>query len=76
MPIHDDRNRFDREAGVQGPRWHSVHEGYFAHAAIARPFVEAVRRAAVCDTEPAPPLAFGERKRGTRMEGRGARNGF
>jgi len=47
MRINDDRNRIDREAGVQGPRWHTVHEGYFADAAIARPFVEAVRRAAI-----------------------------
>jgi SAM-dependent methyltransferase len=45
MRINDDRNRIDREAGVQGPRWHTVHEGYFADAAIAQPFVEAVRRA-------------------------------
>jgi len=45
MRINDDRNRIDREAGVQGPRWHTVHEGYFADRAIARPFVEAVRRA-------------------------------
>ncbi|HUU22427.1 MAG TPA: hypothetical protein VM389_07805 [Phycisphaerae bacterium] len=42
----DDREQIDREAGIQGTRWHTLHEGYFANAAIAAPLVEAVHRAA------------------------------
>ena len=29
-----------REAGIQGQRWQSMHQGYFSHSAIADPLVE------------------------------------
>ena len=45
--MNDDRDPIDRETGIQGPRWHTVHDGYFASRDVARPFIEAVRRAAI-----------------------------
>lgn len=39
MKINDQINR---EIGVHGRQWNSLHEGYFADAAIAAPFVEAI----------------------------------
>ncbi len=40
-----DRNPIKIESGVHGLSWQKLHDGYFSDPAVARPFIEAVKRA-------------------------------
>ena len=36
--------QISRESGAHGKQWHSMHDGYFADAAVARPLIETIIR--------------------------------
>lgn len=36
--------QINREIGIHGREWNAMHDGYFADAVIARPFIEAIMR--------------------------------
>jgi len=43
--MSDEEKSVERETGVQGSRWNTVHEGYFGDPAVAQPLVDAICRA-------------------------------
>ncbi|NOZ20899.1 MAG: hypothetical protein GXP25_07390 [Planctomycetes bacterium] len=43
--INNEEKSVEREAGVQGSRWNTVHDGYFGDPAVAQPMVDAICRA-------------------------------
>src|SRR5512141_1999807 len=48
MPRRDsrlDRASIRMEAGVHGPRWQTLHSGYFSDPAVAAPFLDVVQKA-------------------------------